>query len=118
VEWNNRGLSRKKEFEEVRAYMEEHYAQMTLEKLIGKFGRGINYYNKLIKSHTGLGYVKYLQSIRLEKAEQFLVTTQFPVEEIARRVGYKNLSHFYKLFYEKYRVLPKEIRSNPLGGWG
>jgi AraC-like DNA-binding protein/quercetin dioxygenase-like cupin family protein len=111
VEWNDHGRSREKEFEEVTAYLEEHYAQVTLEKLIGKFGHGINYYNKLIKSHTGQSYVEYLQNIRLERAEQFLVTTQFPVEEIAYRVGYKDPSHFYKIFYKKYQTNPKEIRT-------
>jgi AraC-like DNA-binding protein len=111
VEWNDLTLIRKKEFEKVRAYMEEQYPQVTLEKLIEKFGRSINYFNKLIKSHTGKSYVKYLQDIRLEKAEHLLMTTKFPVEEIACQVGYKDPSHFYKIFYEKYHIRPKEIRT-------
>jgi AraC-like DNA-binding protein/quercetin dioxygenase-like cupin family protein len=113
VEWNDLTLTRKKEFEKVRAFMEEHYPQVTLEKLIKKFGRSINYFNKLIKSHTGRTYVKYLQDIRLEKAEHLLMTTKFPIEEIAYQVGYKDPSHFYKIFYEKYQIRPNEIRTIP-----
>jgi AraC-like DNA-binding protein/quercetin dioxygenase-like cupin family protein len=111
IEWNNLALNRNKEFEKVRAYMEEQYPRVTLKSLIEKFGHSINYYNKMIKSHTGLSYVKYLQNIRLEKAKQLLMSTKFPIEEIACRVGYKDPSHFYKIFYEKYQIRPKEIRS-------
>jgi AraC-like DNA-binding protein/quercetin dioxygenase-like cupin family protein len=111
IEWNDLTLIQKKEFEQVRAYMEEQCPQVTLEKLIGKFGHGINYYNKLIKSHTGQSYVEYLQNIRLEKAKQLLMTTKFPIEKIASLVGYKYPSHFYKVFYKKYQIRPKEIRA-------
>jgi AraC-like DNA-binding protein/quercetin dioxygenase-like cupin family protein len=110
VEWNNHALVLKKEFEEVRGFLEKNYAQVTLEKLIAKFGHGINYYNRLIKNHTGLGYIEYLQNIRLEQAEHLLITTKFPVEDIAYQVGYKNLSHFYSLFYKKFQIKPKEMR--------
>jgi AraC-like DNA-binding protein len=37
-------------------------------------------------------YSKFLQSIRLEKAEYLLKSTGYPIEDIARQVGYNNLS--------------------------
>jgi len=110
VEWNDHELLAKKEFEEIRAYLEKEYRGATLEKLMEKFGRGINYYNLLFKRHTGISYAEYLKALRLEKAEQLLVTTELPVEEIARQVGYKSESHFYRLIYEKFHALPAEIR--------
>jgi YesN/AraC family two-component response regulator len=80
--------------------------------MIAKFGHGINYYNKLIKNHTGLSYVAYLQNIKLEKAEQLLLNTRYSVEEIIFQVGYSNLTHFYNLFYKKFKTKPNDYRRN------
>jgi len=115
IEWNDHLLNRQKEFEEIRAFVETEYRRVTVGRLIERFGRSVNYYNQLIKSHTGLTYTEYVRNIRLEKAEQLLAATRYSVEEIARQVGYNNVSHFYKLFYEKFHALPKEFRGQ-VGG--
>jgi YesN/AraC family two-component response regulator len=99
-------------FEEIRRYLEDQYQDTTLEDLIGKFGHNMNYYNRLIKSHTGMTYSHFLQNIRLEKAEMLLKTTDFTIEEIARKVGYEYLTYFYKIFYEKFNLSPKAMRKS------
>lgn len=41
-------------FEEIRRYLEEQYQDTTLDDLIEKFGHNMNYFNRLIKNHTGM----------------------------------------------------------------
>jgi AraC-like DNA-binding protein len=78
--------------------------------LASVFGYTPGYFNRLIKRRTGMTYSRFLQDIRLEKAKILLKTTQFTVEDIARRVGYENQTYFYRLFHEKFRAKPDELR--------
>jgi AraC-like DNA-binding protein len=55
-------------------------------------------------------YSVFVQNIRLERAEFLLKNTEFQVAEIARKIGYENVSYFYKIFTGKYGIKPKEMR--------
>jgi AraC-like DNA-binding protein len=114
VERNDRNAASNASFEEIRRYLEDHYQETTLYDLIEKFGYDMNYFNRLIKNHTGMTYSHFLQNIRLEKAEMLLKTTGFTIEEIARKGGYENLTYFYKIFQEKFSLSPKDLRKSQL----
>jgi YesN/AraC family two-component response regulator len=101
-------------FEEIRCYLEDHYLDTTIYDLIEKYGHNMNYFNRLIRNHTGMTYSSFLQNIRLEKAEFLLKTTNFTVEEIAQQTGYENLSCFYKIFHKKFNMTPKDLRKSLL----
>jgi len=51
-----------------------------------------------------------LQEVRLEYAKKLLYTNDINVQEAAHMVGYKNLSHFSKIFKERYGKLPIEFK--------
>jgi AraC-like DNA-binding protein len=55
-------------------------------------------------------YSAFLQNIRLERAALLLKTTDCTVAEIARKIGYENVSYFYKIFTGKYGIKPREMR--------
>jgi AraC-like DNA-binding protein len=110
IEWNDHFRNQKIEFEEIRSCLEKEYPRVTMKSLMQKYGCGVNHINRLFKSHTGLTYKAYLQNLRLEKARNLLLTTGFPISEVACLVGYKNVSHFYKIFREKFHILPNKIR--------
>jgi AraC-like DNA-binding protein/quercetin dioxygenase-like cupin family protein len=113
VQWNDRPAAQKRRFEEIRQYLDSHYADISISDLIKHFGHNVNYFNRLIKNHTGMTYSGFVQNVRLEKARYLLRTTGFPVEEIAMRVGYGNLTWFYKIFYAKFGVRPSDLRKPP-----
>ena len=97
-------------FEEINRFLEERYSDVTMGDLIAAFGHNKDYINRLIKHHTGMTYTVFLQNIRLEKVEFLLKTTELPIEEIARMVGYKNLRYFYKIFTNRFQMKPNEMR--------
>jgi AraC-like DNA-binding protein len=112
VEWKNRKAAQNHLFEKIRRLLEERYQNVSMGDLIAAFGHDTFYFNRLIKRHTGLTYSAFLQNIRLEKAALLLKTTEYPVEKVARKVGYENLSYFYKIFVNKFKVNPREMRKN------
>lgn len=99
-------------FEEISAYIRKNYADIRIQDLTDAFHFQEDYFNRLIKAKTGLTYSAFLQQIRLEKAEQLLISSRKSVEEIAAAVGYRNKGYFYKIFQEKYGVTPSKYRKN------
>lgn len=101
-------------FEEISGYIRQHSEQITIQELTSVFHFQEDYFNRLIRSQTGLTYSAYVQQIRLEKAEQLLTTSSQSIEEIAAAVGYRNKGYFYKIFQEKYGTTPAKYRKNRL----
>jgi AraC-like DNA-binding protein len=51
----------------------------------------------------------YLRTYRLHKAKQLLLTTNLNISEVAYRTGFKNISHFSRIFAEEFGKNPSEI---------
>jgi AraC-like DNA-binding protein len=103
-------------FSDIQQYLNQNYQHISLIHLGEIFHYNTDYINRSIKNHTGMTYSHFLQHIRLEKAEVLLKTTDYPVEEVARQVGYNNTGYFYQIFHRKYNKNPSEIRGG--GGAG
>ena len=97
-------------FEEVSEYIQQNYKDVIIQDLVDVFHFQEDYFNRLIKSKTGLTYSAYVQQIRLERAERLLLTTPKSIEEIAENVGYHNKGYFYKILQEKYGMTPSRYR--------
>lgn len=101
-------------FEEITSYIKAHARDITIQELSEHFHFQEDYFNRLIKSKTGLTYTGYLQGIRLKQAEELLLCTRRSIEEIAEEVGYQNKGYFYKIFTEKYHITPAQYRKKGL----
>lgn len=97
-------------FEEVCSYIQTHYQSVTTHELMERFHFQRDYFNRLIRSKTGMTYSEYLQSIRLEQAKRMLIETDLTISEIAEQTGYHNKGYFYRIFTEKYNMTPGEYR--------
>lgn len=53
---------------------------------------------------------KYIKTIRLQKAKEWLETTDITVGEAALKTGFQTQSHFSKAFSEMFGFLPSAIR--------
>lgn len=54
---------------------------------------------------------QYLRNTRLETAKFMLIEGKSSIQDISKKVGYSNQSHFARRFKEKYGLLPKDVRS-------
>lgn len=54
--------------------------------------------------------VDYLIQFRLNKARELLVTTEFPITEIAAAAGFENVGYFDRIFKKAFGVTPKYLQ--------
>lgn len=54
--------------------------------------------------------MKYIRKCRMEKAKEYLLTTELPIYSIALKTGYPTSSYFAKQFKEFYDMGPNEYR--------
>ena len=78
-----------------------------LEKILCYSG---NYLNSIVKKHTGMNLFDYSMTFCLAKAASLLTETDMSVSSIAEYLKFTNQGHFYKLFKQKYGMLPREYR--------
>lgn len=91
-------------------YIEENYKCGSLSELAGLLHYDVSSMSREIKSKTGKNYTELVQEKRLSQACFLLKNTEMKVEEIAGKVGYENISFFFRLFKERYGISPKKYR--------
>ena len=98
-------------FASVRQYMLENLREVTMSDLSAEFHFQPNYFNNLIKKHTGLTYSDYLIELRMDRARYALLNTGATIEEIMWLVGYNNKGFFYRKFTETAGLSPSKYRA-------
>jgi len=104
----------KKLIEKAIKIVEEHmddadFNVETFSELVGM--HRVSLYNR-IKAITNLAPREFFTMIRLKRAEQLLRESGLTVTEIAYQVGFKDPSHFSKLFKKQFGVSPREYIKN------
>ncbi len=54
---------------------------------------------------------EYVNDLRLTVAANLLIHSDRPIVDISLEVGYDNLSYFYRIFKQRYRLTPARFRS-------
>ncbi|HEX6939107.1 MAG TPA: AraC family transcriptional regulator [Longimicrobiales bacterium] len=62
------------------------------------------------KAIFGTSPYAYLLAHRLEQARTYLLETDWPVAEVARRVGYRDPAHLTNAFRKRFGVRPSDLR--------
>ncbi|HZG88098.1 helix-turn-helix domain-containing protein [Paenibacillus sp.] len=70
-----------------------------------------SYFSECFKAMTGKSFNEYLRSVRMEKAKEYLLHTNKPVQWVAERSGYLDEKYFSRLFREYTGLLPSEFRA-------
>ncbi len=97
--------------EKVKTYMEENYMEnLTIKELSDIACVSVNYFSHMFKRETGKNYKTYLTEIRMQKAQDLLIETDFMVYEISEMVGYNNTRTFVDAFKQSFDMSPMEFR--------
>lgn len=97
---------------EMITYIQDNNTEITLEEVANKFHFSNPHCSKVIKQATGLTFTQLLQKIRLERAENLLISTNISIADISNSVGYPTVEHFIRLFKKKYDISPSRYRKN------
>ena len=95
----------------VKAYIQAHFAEkITLAVLSETFYVSPVYLSRLFKRKTGINFVDYLTSLRIEKAKEYLRDPELRVYHVAEMVGYENPRYFARLFKKDTGFSPQEYK--------
>lgn len=83
---------------------------LNLEMLAEEVGFSISYITTLFKTNYKTTFVKYLTTIRMDKAKEVLLNTNKKIIEIANIVGYNDPYYFSHSFKKHFGLSPKEYR--------
>ena len=98
--------------EQAVAYIRENFtSDITLSALAQKFSVSPEHFSRIFKKETGLGFSKYLNSLRLQYAEQLLKTAKDRnITQVAESCGFEDSNYFSKKFKEVYGTSPKKLQ--------
>jgi len=116
LQWNLISLEIKKQIDatddgvkKVQHYVKRYYHQDLSLKIVSKIlNYNATYLGKKFKLETGESFSKYVDRIRIEKAQIFLGRDKMKVYEVAEKVGYCNIDYFYRKFKNHTGKSPKE----------
>ena len=95
-------------------YISDHYDQpITVQELAEIENYNVTYYNDWFKEQTGFSPHLYLRYVRINKAKELLIETDFSIMEIAVMVGYSSNSTLTRAFHSLTGMTPKAYRECP-----
>lgn len=94
-------------------YMERHLDQkeLTLRTTAMHVNLSNNHFCTMFRRQMGMSFVDYLTRLRMEKAMEYLRTTELSSADIAERVGYTDPSYFRQLFKRHVGTSPRAYRA-------
>lgn len=99
-------------------YIHEHYGEpLAIGELAQMYEVNGNRLYYLFTKYAGMGPGDYLITYRLNRAKELLLTTEAPINDIAKAVGYEDPLYFSRIFQKRIGCSPmafrKKIRNNP-----
>lgn len=92
-------------------YVETHYMDsISLQDAARLVNMNEVYLSTLFKKEMQTSFTAYLNQRRLEKAAEYLRSTDLPNYVIAEKVGYENFNYFSRIFKKVMGTAPSEYR--------
>jgi two-component system response regulator YesN len=93
-------------------YVARHYADkgLSIGKAAERLSISESYLSKLLRRRLGTSFVEYLSDYRIDRAKEFLATSDMLTYEVAEAVGYPDARYFASLFKKKTSMTPSEYR--------
>lgn len=116
----NKGtLQYKDRFMNLLVYMNENsHKSLTIKDFCRAIHVSRTSLNRLCKEKTGFSPMKIFRKIQCDEAKHLLIFSDLSIEEISEQLGFKNRTHFTKIFKNLEGMPPKDLRKqnylNPL----
>lgn len=95
----------------VLCHIHDHFKEpITLGQMVAMSGVSETYFCRLFKHETGMTFLNYLNSLRIEEACIRLRNTSETMQETCYNVGFNDYSHFSRQFKKTMGVPPSAIR--------
>lgn len=100
-----------KRIQEITTFINENYAShLTLDYLSKEFNMSYFYLCKLFKNYIGFTFTDYINSVRIRKAKNLLLSTDYNITHISELVGYADVSYFCRIFKKIMKITALKYR--------
>lgn len=102
--------------EKVREIVEANIGntEFSVEWLADEVGMSARQLQRRLRATTRLSAAGFIRTLRLQRAASLIRQAWGSVSEIAYEVGFRDASHFSRLFRQVYGVSPTEYQADPL----
>ncbi len=98
--------------EKMIAYINAHLSEdISLQDLADMCGISPSYVSRLFRDRLGIGFVEYLNTLRVRRAQKLLEETGQSVEKIGMAVGFNNNRSFIRTFKQYCGLTPSQYRT-------
>lgn len=84
--------------------------EYSIEDLSKDLGLSKTHLNRKLQSIVDLTPLQFIRSIRLKRAAQLLINSQYNINEISDMVGFNTLKYFNSHFKEEFQMTPSQYR--------
>lgn len=90
-------------------HMVNHYNEnITLEELARMAGLSVSHYSRLFKKYANYSPIDYLVHLRMDRAKELLVLSDYKLKAIAESVGYHDELYFSRMFKKVVGTSPSD----------
>jgi len=92
-------------------HIHDHFTEaLSLDEMAAMSGASETYFCRLFKHETGMTFLNYLNSLRIEKACELLRNTCDNATDICYQVGFNDYTHFGRQFSKSVGMSPSRYR--------
>lgn len=93
------------------AEVQQNYKEdMNLKTLSYKYHMNASYLGQIFQREVGCSFAQYLSHTKNRIAKDLILNTNMKINDIAKEVGYPDISYFYRKFKQYYGVSPASLR--------
>lgn len=98
-------------FTSVTEYIDRHYAEeLRVENLAARFGMSYSNFAAKFRDYYGMSCNTYIQRVRINKAEDLLMQTDYDLSYISQETGFCDSSHLIRVFQNLRHMTPRQFR--------
>lgn len=91
-------------------YIQNNFRTVTLRELAEVFHYNEAYLSRLLQEYTHQSFTEIVRSLRMKRAEDYLLNSELKIHEINRLVGYDSVDHFSRTFKSTFGCSPVEFK--------
>ncbi|MGN0335502.1 MAG: response regulator [Lachnospiraceae bacterium] len=96
---------------EAEKYIEENYQNsISVSEVSRNVGVSLSYLSRIYKESTGNTLINFINHKKVEKAKEYLSSTDMKIYEIAEMLGFENTTYFSYFFKKNTGLSPKEYK--------
>ncbi len=86
--------------------------ELSLTVIADHMNHNSSYLSRLFKQKSGVGVVKYIVDVRIQKAKDLLADPHGKIQDIPAAVGFASVQYFYRVFKKIVNMTPQEYRES------